>query len=124
MLELEIDFSNPEERAEFKKRLILDITSIIALLESVPQRKKAKLDEMSTTAINNLNQYCDILKKMIEPRDKIRVAEFYRKSYDVVEEIKERCKLIQDGWEFPMPKAVLPLSEELHQLSMNFICCV
>ena len=123
MMENEINLLDQTERSAFKKHLLDEVTSIIVFLEKIAQKKSGDYLSAIDTVKSNLNQFSTNLKRFIEPRDKSRVAEFYRLSGDIIEHYKERFELVEAGFDFPISDEYLPLSKELVKLSVEITLC-
>lgn len=121
MLDLEIDFSNPEERAAFKKKLIESVTNIIAQLENIALSREGIYLIDVYTAKNNLNKYLSNLQKMTELRDKTVVVEFYRLSGKFVALLSDEISYVEAGFDFPIRDEFIPFSNKLLQLTDRII---
>lgn len=119
MMENEINFSNQTERIAFKNHLLDEVKSIIVFLEKIAQKKSGDYLSAIDTVKSNLNEFSYNLQTLIEPRDKSRVAEFYRLSELIINRFKERYELVEVGFDFPISDEFMPYSAELVKLSVE-----
>lgn len=118
-MENEINFSNQTERIAFKNHLLDEVKSIIVFLEKIAQKKSGDYLSAIDTVKSNLNEFSYNLQTLIEPRDKSRVAEFYRLSELIINRFKERYELVECGFDFPISDEFMPYSAELVKLSVE-----
>ena len=119
MMENEINFSNQTERIAFKNHLLDEVKSIIVFLEKIAQKKSGDYLSAIDTVKSNLNEFSYNLQTLIEPRDKSRVAEFYRLSELIINRFKERYELVEVGFDFPISDEFMSYSAELVKLSVE-----
>lgn len=123
MIDEVIDYLDQSVRNKAKKQLVEDITGIIVFLEQIaPTRIKAILPTIDSVK-NNLKTYITNIQRFIEPRDKTRVAEFYRLSVDIVKQMQTHMSNIETGYDYPISDNYIPLSEKLVKLSEDIISC-